>query len=86
MLQATWFQRKPLLIRRNTYTTWKGINRRNSKVQRFVITEGAMIHAYLCCITAIQKQLMGTASQIKELPGKSRNVTDCTHCSNRAIL
>jgi hypothetical protein len=39
-----------------------------------------------CNITAIQKQLIGITSGIKEMSGKSTSVTDSTHCITKAIL
>jgi hypothetical protein len=46
-----------------------------------------MIYAYLGCnIVVIQAQLLGIASLIKEMSGKTACVTDSTHCINKAIL
>jgi hypothetical protein len=46
-----------------------------------------VIHAYFgYTIVAIQKQLGGTASVIKDVSGKSTSLPDFTHCINNAIL
>jgi hypothetical protein len=46
-----------------------------------------VIHAYLGYnIISIEKQLMGTASLIKNISGESISVTDFRHCSNKATL
>jgi hypothetical protein len=37
-------------------------------------------------ILAIQQQLMGTASLIKEMSARRTSVTDSTHCINNKIL
>jgi hypothetical protein len=39
-----------------------------------------------CNIVAIEQQLMGTASLIKEMSGKRTSVIDSTHCITKAIL
>jgi hypothetical protein len=50
-------------------------------VKRFVI------HPYLFYnIAAVQKQLMGIASLVKEIRRKSLSVIDSTFCINNAIL
>jgi hypothetical protein len=46
-----------------------------------------MNHAYLSYnIFAIGKQLMVTASVIKQMPRKNTSVTDATHCINEVII
>jgi hypothetical protein len=46
-----------------------------------------VIHAYLGYnTTALQKQLIGIASLIKEKSGKSISTTDSTHCISKATL
>jgi hypothetical protein len=53
----------------------------------FVIIKGNVIHACLGYnIIAIQEQLMGIASLIKEILGKSISIINSTYCVNRAIL
>jgi hypothetical protein len=49
----------------------------NGKVLGFVTIEGDVIHAYLYCkIVAMQQQLMGIASLIEEMSGKSTPLID----------
>jgi hypothetical protein len=46
-----------------------------------------VIRAYLGYNTvAVQKQLVGIASPIKEMSGNSSFVIDSTHCNSKAIL
>lgn len=46
-----------------------------------------MIHLYLGYnIVVIHKQIMGIASLVKEMSGKSTSVTDSTHFINQAVL
>jgi hypothetical protein len=53
--------------------------RRNSKAQTFVTLKGDVVHAYLGYnIVDIQKYLMGIASLIKEMSGKSASVLHTT--------
>jgi hypothetical protein len=61
--------------------------RRNSKVQKCLTIKADAIDAYLCYnIAAIQKQLLGIASLIKGMSGKSTSVIGSTHCIKKAIL
>jgi hypothetical protein len=60
--------------------------RRNSKAFRFVITKHDVFHAYLgYSVVAIQRNLMGTASLIKEMSIKSTSVINSTHCIHKII-
>jgi hypothetical protein len=60
---------------------------RNSKVQRFIILQDDVIHAYLGCnVVAIQNDLTGIASQIKKMPGKCTSGINSTHGINKVIL
>jgi hypothetical protein len=48
-----------------------------------------VMHAYECMgydVAAIQNQLMGIASQVKEMPVRTEHEIGSTYCVNRVIL
>jgi hypothetical protein len=61
--------------------------RRNNTLRVFVIIKGNVIHEYLSHkIAAVQKQLVGIASLVKAMSGKSTSVSDYTHCINKETV
>jgi hypothetical protein len=73
------------LLKKN-YTTQNGRSWK-IKLQEFVVIDKDLTHACLGNnIVAVPGQLLSTASQIKEMCGKSMSVIDFSHCTNKAIL